>query len=315
MDTFQTLFHQQWSHLKDRHVRSLAWLLFSPDLLDEHSPVWHRQVKGFHFSQEKKEAIYRWLIQLDESPIALHEAIAVHQFLRLGHYAENLLAFYFRHEGLLFVHGLQVHDEIAGTVGEFDFLLFDNDGLSHLEFATKFYLFHPSKKEQSQSTALNFLGPNLNDSLGNKMQKILQQQLALSRHKAAHGLFNARVVEAKALIKGWFFYRSPTQFPLNIDGIAERHCKGYWWTLEEFEHLAISHVIKLDRLDRLAPAQVSLDKYMSKTTMMGVLERHFSLDSSPVLIAIMKINGDVMQEFCRGFVVSNDWESKANLIV
>lgn len=315
MDTFQTLFHQEWSHLKDPHVRSLAWLLFSPDLLEEHSPVWHHHIKSFHFSSEKKESIKQWLIQLDDSSIALHEAVAVHQFLRLGHYAENLLAFYFKHEGLLYAHGLQVHDEKLGTVGEFDFLLFDKDGLSHLEFATKFYLFHSSKKEHSQPTALNFLGPNLNDSLGNKMQKILQQQLALSRHRAAHGLFNERVVETKALIKGWFFYRAQTQFPLNIDGITEKHCKGYWWTLEEIEHLAISYVIKLDRLDWLAPAQISLEKGMSKATMLGVLERHFSLDSSPVLIAILKKNGDVLQEFCRGFVVSNDWESKANLLV
>lgn len=312
METYQSIFHQQWSHLKDPHVRSLAWLLFSPDLLDEHAAIWHHQIKSFHFSSEKQNQLVQWLNALDEAPTALHEAVSAHQFLRLGHYAENLLSFYFKHESLLYAHGLQVHDKQVGTVGEFDFLLFDPDGLSHLEIATKFYLFHQINNGQEDANLFDFLGPKLNDTLGSKMDKIVHQQLLLSKHEAASKLLNEKVVEAKALIKGWFFYRPQTNHTLPIHGIAANHCKGYWWTLEEFSHLTIAHALQLERLEWLAPAQVVVDEVFDKEMVIDALHRQFNLNNSPILIAIMKKNGDVMQEFCRGFVVPNDWLERAN---
>ena len=312
METYQSAFHQQYAHLTDPHVRSLAWLLFSPDLLDEHADIWHHQIKTFQFSQEKQKSLHAWLNQLDAAPTVLHEAVSAHQFLRLGHYAENLLAFYFKHEGLLYAHGLQVHDDLLGTVGEFDFLLFDPNGLVHLEIATKFYLFHQLAQNGKDADLFDFLGPKLNDTLGAKMEKIMHRQLALSRHEAAYKMLNERVVEAKALIKGWFFYKSQTNYKLPIKGIASNHCKGYWWTLDEFAQLAIPHALKLDRLDWLAPAQVGIDDVLEKELIIEVLHREFNLNNSPILVAIMKKNGDVMQEFCRGFVVPSDWESRAH---
>jgi hypothetical protein len=315
MNTYQDRFHREWSQLSDPHVRALAWLITSPDLLDKDSAIWWRQIGSLDAPDVHR--LRTWLFNLDQHPSMLHEALKIHRFLRLGHYAENLLTFYFSHEGLLYGHGLQVHNDKAETIGEFDYLLFAQGGLLHLELATKFYLFHQPLKSQDHIRRLpdvyDYLGPNLNDSLGAKMQKILQRQLTLSQHDAARKLIQTRVIAARALVKGWLFYRSSEPKQL-VPGIASNHCLGFWWTLSEFEQLAVPYAMKLERLQWLAPAQVSPDEVMDKSMTLDTLQRYFHTESTPVLVAIMKKNGDLMQEFCRGMVVPNDWPEKASQI-
>lgn len=313
MDTYQNSFHQEWSQLSDPHVRALAWLLTSPDLLDKNSPIWWQQIGSLDIPDREK--LRKWLFALNAHPTPLHEALKLHKFLRLGHYAEKLLAFYFSHEGLLYAHSLQVHSEKSETIGEFDYLLYAQGGLLHIELATKFYLFHRSSDPGRALTVFNYLGPNLNDNLGAKMQKILQQQLTLSQHEGARKLVQSKIIAAKALIKGWLFYHSPDRGLASITGIAANHCLGFWWTVDEFAHLAVPYALKLDRLQWLAPAQVSPDDVVEKSLILDVLHRHFQVDSTPVMVAIMKKNGNLMQEFCRGMVVPADWDSRATRLL
>lgn len=315
METYQKQFHREWGHLRDPHVRSLAWLLTSPDLLDVNAPMWWHQIGTL--AAPNQDHLRIWLTALDTHPAVLHEALNVHRFLRLGHYAENLLAFYFRHEGLLSGHGVQVHNERNETIGEFDYLLFAPGGLIHLELATKFYLFHPQQVASSVPNAasvFDFLGPNLNDTLGAKMQKILQRQLTLSQHEAAQKLIGSKVMAAKAILKGWLFYRKQRNEDAPIPGIAPHHCHGFWWTLEELAQLAIPYALRLERLQWLAPAQVECDEVLDKAMLIESLQRHFQVDSSPVLIAIMIKQANVMQEFCRGMVVPENWIAKAESV-
>lgn len=312
METTQSLFHKQWSHLKDPHVRALAWILSAPDLLDELSFIWHHKIKTLHFTLEKQKEIALWLCELEKNPTPLHESIGIHHYLRLGHYAEKLLAFYFNHEGLLYVNSLQLHDEDNRTVGEFDYLLYEPDGLLHIEFASKFYLFHQHASEGKSATVFNYLGPKLNDTLGLKMDKILNQQLLLSRHKNVKEVVSLRIVAAKAIIKGWFFYKQHIGQPSLVEGVSPHHCLGYWWTLHEFEQLAVHHAIALDKLSWLAPAQVEIDEVLDKDMLIEEVKRQFANEAGPILVAIMGKHEDVMQEFCRGFIVPDDWEEKAN---
>lgn len=312
MHTFQSGFHLEWSKLRDHHVRSLAWLLTSPDLLDSHSGVWLHQITTLPI--HNKDKLRSWLFALDAQPTALHEAIKVHRFLRLGHYAERLLAFYFKHEGMLFGHGIQVHNEKLETIGEFDYLLYSGSELLHLELATKFYLFFQESSAQHPPNVYDCLGPNLNDTLGAKMQKILLRQLTLSQHEAARKLITQKIVSAKALIKGWLFYRITDKDQSGIQGVSPKHCMGFWWTLEEFEHLAIPSALVLERLHWMAPAQTEPNDVMDKGMVVEYLQRHFVGDTTPVMVAIMRRNGELMQEFCRGMVVANNWPEKAALL-
>ncbi len=312
MQTYQSRFHQEFFQLRDKHVRALTWLLLSPEMLDEGASLWNRQITHLRFADRSN--LKRWLFELDEHPTPLHEVLHLHDALRLGHYAENLLAHYFQHEGLLFGKGIQVFDRANHTIGEFDYLLFGGSGLIHLELATKFYLFHRPGYTQHQVSLYDYLGPNLNDTLGSKMQKILQKQLGLSQHEAAQRRIPQGICAAKALVKGWLFYRSTERDVSSIHGISTDHCMGFWWTLSEFQKLAVPFGMILERLDWLAPAQAGVDDVMDKDMTMDCLTRHFQVEDRPVMVAIMKRNGDLMQEFCRGFVVSEKWPLLASQI-
>lgn len=312
MQTFQDVFHREFFQLRDKHVRALTWLLLSPSLLDERSPMWHRQIA--HLSLPERSTLKRWLFELDAHPTPLHEVVNLHESLRLGHYAENLLAYFFQHEGILFGRSLQVNDRASHTIGEFDFLLYGHSGLIHLELATKFYLFQLPGHTMHRPSVFDYLGPGLNDSLGTKMQKILGKQLTLSMHPAAQKAVPQGVSASKALVKGWLFYRATEREVNLVQGIAHGHCMGFWWTLDELKKLAIPNAMVLERLDWLAPAQCDPTDAMRKDLLIEMLERHFHIDQRPVLVTIMRRNGDLMQEFCRGFVVPSDWPMKASQV-
>ena len=308
-DTCQALFHQEWQHLHNPHVRSLAWMLCAPSLLDADSALWHHQLAKLVIPDRGQ--LNTWLTQLDRDPAKLLDALALHKHRRLGHYAENLLAFYLQHEGLLFAHGVQVHGDQSVTIGEFDFLLNHPEGLLHWEIATKFYLLEEGDNAGHQIGLNDYLGPNLADTLGLKMEKIFRQQLVLSSHASAVKILPQKVIAAEALIKGWLFYRHSAIEGTPAEGIAKNHCRGYWWTLAEIKEMAIPNAMVLPRFQWLAPAQTCVSQVMDKSQLEGDLYRHFQLDKTPVMVAIMHKSGDLMQEFCRGMVVPDDWLSRA----
>src|SRR4051794_39849487 len=104
--THQAWFHQRWNQLNDPHVRTLAWLLDAPDLLDAQAHEWHGRIATLAMDNATRE----WLAELDRAPQALHASLGLRPFTRLGRYAENLLAFYLEHRELLFAHGVQVRN-------------------------------------------------------------------------------------------------------------------------------------------------------------------------------------------------------------
>jgi hypothetical protein len=315
MDTFQQLFHEQWGHLQDPHVRALTWLLASPNLLNGELAELNGRVAHLNQIQPFQPAeIVQWLSELDKNPVQLHEAIALHQTNRLGLYAEKLMSFYFRHIGCLFASNLQIKGSSNETLGEFDFLLNQSDGLLHLELATKFYLFEENIDPTAQANLFEYFGPNLNDTLGAKMAKIFNHQLLLGRREESLKVLTKPISSAQALIRGWLFYHSTYHDQSLALGVNAGHCRGFWWTLSEFEQLSYSHGLILQRLSWLAPSQVDEDAVMNKRFLTDALLRSFQVSETPVLVAIMKRNGSLMQEFCRGMVVPNRWQDKVRVI-
>ncbi|CAN5875756.1 DUF1853 family protein [soil metagenome] len=312
MDNFQSLFHQEWQHLQDPHVRALAWILTSPSMLAKESILWNKQIATLVLPEAEK--LHAWLSELDQSPAHLHEALAIYKHRRLGHYAENLLAFFLNQQGILYAHGMQVHADRAATIGEFDFLLHHPGGLLHWEIATKFYLLERGSDLSHSANLYDYLGPNLADTLGAKMEKIFQQQLMLSQHPIAKKMLPSPVIAAQALIKGWLFYRQTTDDLTAIEGLAQNHCRGYWWSLEEIIQKGISYALVLPRLQWLAPAQTTADKVLDTAALCQILQQHFLHDNSPVLLAVMRNNDGVMQEDYRGMVVPDDWLARARAL-
>lgn len=253
----------------------------------------------------------RWLQALESEPeqrLALHAFIGSLLSTRLGLYAEKLMAFYFQQQQMLVAHGLQVRAGNGGTVGEFDFLLRQPGGLVHWEFATKFYLLETSG---ASLVADDFVGPNLSDSLGEKVQKIFRRQLVLSQHPAAQDYLTEPVVSAQALVKGWLFYQDQGFAVPAALGVSDRHCRGYWCPLSLIEIDEAAHYLILPRLRWLAPAKAMLKDALSGAEARQALRAHFEHDRAPLMLATLGVHGDQGLELRRGFVVPDDWSARA----
>lgn len=312
--TCQDDFHRRWGHLRDPHVRTLAWLLTAPDLLDLQATQWRGLIATLDGALDQATA--DWLAVLDAAPAELHAFLDIGPFTRLGRYAEKLLAFYFRHQGTLFAHGIQVRASKDDTVGEFDFLLWNGtaqeSALLHWEFATKFYLLESSG---AGIGADYFVGPNLADTLGAKMRKILDRQLALAQHPAAQIHLPQAIASAQALIKGWLFYHRDDALLAPVMGLSPAHCRGFWCPImeleTELEAMPAERMAILPRLSWLAPARVPPAAALDKSQLRDALIGQFARTSMPVMVALLQRHGDSFLEASRGFIVPDDWRSRA----
>ena len=292
-ESCQERFQRRWPDLCQPAVRSLAWLLDSSVLLNPAHAHWDGRLAQL---AAVDAGIAAWLRSLDQSPARLLEFLAIHPHTRLGHYAENLLAFYFQWRVMLVAHGVQV---IARTtIGEFDFLLNTSDGLEHWEFACKFYLFVAPGQQLS-----DFVGPNLMDNLSDKSYKIMHAQLALGQHPEAQKYLPAPLVAARALLKGWLFYRAHDT--ISLDEVAPHHCRGLWCRVDQLSPLIGAHGTVLSRLNWLAPAKVSAA--LSGDLLQAQLVAQFAQDERPVLVASLRLHDRWFIEVERIFVVPNHW--------
>lgn len=308
--TCQEQFQLRWSFLHDPHVRALAWLLDAPGLLDAHAPRWQACIATLGPATNSDVV---WLKELDARPHALHAAINTQPSARLGRYAEKLLTFYLQQTGRLIAHNVQVRNGANDTVGEFDFLVRNEsgNGAVHWEFATKFYLLE-SVSAPAQIDA--FVGPNLADSLGAKMDKIMHRQLKLSVHPASARYLTLPVTQALALVKGWLFYYdapSPPPLPHSL-GVSQDHCRGFWCELPglNLDDDAAQYLI-LSRLEWLAPARSAASHALTGEQMQKAVSTLLDQTHAPVMIAVCRQEGDVVLEQRRGFVVPGNWRENA----
>jgi hypothetical protein len=311
---FQTLFQQRHGHLRDPHVRALAWILTSPNLFDALAPRWEGAIAVL---EEGADSLHSaaWLKALDAAPGPLHAVVQARPTARLGRYAEKLLEFYLQQNGRLFAANIQIRAGAKATIGEFDYLLHDPAGkaLIHWEFATKFYLL---ESQRATPQAECFVGPNLADTLGKKMRKIMDRQLQLSRHPAALEYLPMPVSRAQALVKGWLFYRDPAVVLPQGMGVAQDHCRGFWCTRGELAadpHYDDAQYVILPRLQWLAPTCWPQTHALSPDRLQTALSASFENDPAPVLIATLNSHeGDGAEpEMSRGFIVPDNWRALA----
>ena len=311
--SFQERFHQRWAQLADPHVRALAWLIDAPGLLDPEAPQWRGKVA--RLGSGAGDAARDWLHALEREPAALHAHLAFQPYSRLGRYAEKLMTFYLQHLGVLAAHNVQVRAASNQTVGEFDFLVWRRGELLHWEFATKFYLLESHNRagagaRAGQADADYFVGPNLADSLGAKMDKIFTRQLALSQHPAAQPLLPQPVAAAEALVKGWLFYPGGDYPLLPALGVCAAHCRGFWCGISELgtaERYAV-----LPRRAWLAPARLLAEETLERSHLDDRIGSMFETDRMPVMVALLRIENGYALETGRGFIVPEGWRERAS---
>ncbi|GAB5550962.1 MAG: hypothetical protein Sapg2KO_05530 [Saprospiraceae bacterium] len=155
--------------------------------------------------------------------------------LRLGHLAEKIVSELIKSStNYQVIHeNVQVIED-KKTIGEIDFIILDKNlqQLIHLEVAYKFYLFDPNISSEPIN---NWIGPNRNDSLKEKLEKIKRKQFPLLYHRATKAKLNNIEIEAVSqalcLLASLFI---PYGYKANFDTIYEKAIKGYYLNIATF---------------------------------------------------------------------------------
>ncbi|RZT41960.1 DUF1853 family protein [Cupriavidus agavae] len=331
-----------WRSAASQRTRDLAWCTLSPPLLAALPDEYRSEVARLaQWPAGERAAWQAWLAHAD--PDTLPETIAElsghpdptgSRSLRLGRHAERLLHFALGHApGMALMaanvpirrangHGIQ-------TLGELD-LIWRDPALGqvvHWEMAAKFYLMVDAIDGGTDRRA--FVGPNLVDRLGDKLDHIVRRQLPLGRTAEAEALVGCPVNRSEIYLLGWLFYRDGVLPPgLASLGIAPDHLHGWWSTLEAWHARATapenrgSRWCRLPRVDWLSGARVDEAGTEQAGTLCQALARRFAdpdqvwRREAPVMICeLTPAEGEpgVWLERSRGFIVPPDWEGRARL--
>lgn len=202
------------------HARALAWCLLGPRLQlpgNLTSPALE-----FSFDVDSD-----WLQWQNSHSNALNQHINEAKSPRLGIYYEQLWRFVFEHHpGFeLLAHDQQVQHQ-GKTLGAMDFLVRYRNQIFHIETAIKFYLAQQRSPQPEQ-----WLGPNCNDRLHTKLQRMTNHQLALSKHPAAQKWLQSlnvipTSIHTRQIIQGFLFepvLRPSTTDLINLNGTKNDH--------------------------------------------------------------------------------------------
>lgn len=149
--------------------------------------------------------------------------------LRLGHLVEKIVAELFKKSSnyKLLYENTQIL-EGKKTIGELDFIVQEKrtEQIIHLELAYKFYLFDPSISSNPQH---NWIGPNRNDSLIEKLDKLQTKQFLLLYHDCTRSTLKSieidKVSQALCLLVSFFI---PFGFKVKLSPIYQKCIKGYY---------------------------------------------------------------------------------------
>ena len=284
------------------------WVVNSPSLLvtdrdgDACMPEQHRLVQG------------------DIDAKHLNRFLTEHRSQRVGRYFEALVAYWLKYirRVEIVVESETIYEDHR-SVGEIDFLFYDEQRrLTHWEVAVKFYLF----QSMHGTSPGQFIGPNARDTLEQKRQKMLEQQLPLSRNH-----FPAVEIR-QPFLKGRLFYHKKDEWAqIASEQISTHHLTGDW--CRDSELAAYLHTLRppvartqpscderqqvrfrlLEKPFWLADEIVSKDDGLLLMTesMLEMAKQHFRSSNRCLLVAHLVQAGDSYLEAGRFFVVPETW--------
>jgi len=164
--------------------------------------------------------------------------------IRLGHRVEKIVTqlvtastnYKIRFENL------QIKDDNK-TIGEIDFIIEEvhTMELIHLELAYKFYLFDPSL---STLQFENWIGPNRNDSLKEKVEKLQDKQFPLVHNHSTKTILTeidtSTIKQQLCLLISLYI---PYQKKVQLDPEYQKAVKGYYIEYNQFKSLEYSDIL------------------------------------------------------------------------
>ncbi|AZG14271.1 MULTISPECIES: DUF1853 family protein [Cupriavidus] len=326
-----------WCGAPSQRTRDLAWCSLSPALLS-HLPAVYGDAPArlAQWPAGARAAWRTWLAQADAAglpetiaELSQHPDPTGSRSLRLGRHAERLLHFALQHAPGVDLLAANVPIRRANghgvqTLGELDVLWRDPaaEATVHWEMAAKFYL-HVGGHASDRA----FVGPNLVDRLGDKLDHIVRRQLPLGRTAEAQAVVGRPVDRSEVYLLGWLFYRDGAM-PAGLDalGIAPDHLNGWWRTLDSWHGWATEPArqdvrwCRLSRTDWLSGARVPAAGTESAEALRDGLAERFSdavhawRREAPVMVCeLVEAEGapGTWRERSRGFVVPDGWEARA----
>lgn len=155
--------------------------------------------------------------------------------LRLGHLAEKIFSELIKSSTnyKVLYENIQIIEE-EKTIGELDFILQNKNTkqVLHVEMAYKFYLFDPNL---SLEPINNWIGPNRNDSLKEKLEKLKTKQFPLLYHNCTketlHTIAINEVTQSLCLLVSLFI---PYEYRAIFNPVYQKAIKGYYLNFEVF---------------------------------------------------------------------------------
>ena len=300
-------------------VRDLAWVCLSPGLL---SALPNNNAPSLLSLGDLDEhtALLSWLTELDQNPKTLHQHLNELRSPRLGIYYEALNAFFWQQYpgNQLLAQNLQVQ-ESNKTLGEFDLITNRAGKNLHIELAVKYYLGVPDNRCKQASQWQQWLGPNCNDRLDIKMQRLLSHQLRLSQTKAGKACLNKHItgeLSCNLQLQGYLFYPAHSTMP-TPQHIGNDHLRGKWYYLDHFltelENLNNSLWLNTPKSRWLSKVVEHTDSpdILSNTLLAQQLRAYFASSAKPAIRPLLLTRLYAQSSRCieqeRCFVVANNW--------
>lgn len=278
-------------------LRHLAWMCQAPQLLK--GPLCFDL--SAHLPTDALGKLWHW----DQNPEQGPSLITEKPHPRLGLYFERL------YECLMaevlgwdvLARNLPIRSE-GITLGELDFVLRNphTKGIEHHEIAIKFYLGYALSSGETR-----WYGPNANDRLDIKTQRLLEhqsQRSQLAETVSALGLLDIHETPApRIFMPGYLFYpferelSPPLQAPSN-------HARGHWVYVDQARSMNTETWVHLRKPHWLGPWIQSDPPDVEQTiATLGKVE----LTARPRLFARMEYDDKIWREVDRIFVVPRQW--------
>ncbi len=296
------------STLKQQTVRDLYWICFSPEILNhEYRPKFKRPDD-------------QWFLQLDHSTEQLDALLAKRNLYLLGSYFEALWE-YLLDQGPftdLCEKNLQIlsgQGRDRQTLGEIDFIYYcyQRKAYIHLEVAIKFYLaFNDQGVNVKHVANDHWIGPQSNDRLDIKWDKLLYKQSPLSSSACAQKLLHKKnivIQQAEITMPGYLF--SPLDNDCKNIEASPQHLTGKYCSISNLPYLDdnySSYLILAKPFWLSNPLSKAYHEHINHQTLTDRLHSHFAISDKAVMLLAFSSLVDIFP--MRVIVHQHDWPRK-----
>jgi uncharacterized protein len=259
-------------------VRDLAWVAFSPPLLDG-STLPQRDPLQDSIWRANPDALLQRLQRLDDATAELAALFPAARDRRLGNYYERLwhALLTLAPDVSIVAHNIALRED-GRTLGELDLIIRAANGeVVHLEIAIKFYLGRPELMTTASSCSDPTLwwGPDPRDQLARKVDRLRNHQLPLVSQLAAHCSQPLPQPDySAAWLQGYLFQSAAQRMPPAC-GQQTRPGQHWWCQRHQVTQLLAnnSQWLAIPHKDWLMPPRAEAELLLRPEQMTEVFEK------------------------------------------